>query len=185
MLLADIASDYPFWPERVSIGVGLIRVVVGVTMAAHGYGKFFRGGRIPGTAGWFDSMGMRPGKLHAYLAATTEVGAGLLFAVGLLTPLAAAGIVGLMVVAGWTVHRHNGFFIVAEGWEYVMVLAVIAVGIATTGPGEYSVDYAVGLTDPDLDGAVGLAIAAGGGIAAGVGLLLAFYRPPPAASDGT
>ena len=90
MLLADFATEYPFWAERVSLGVGLVRVVLGITLAAHGYGKFFRGGRIPGTAGWFDSMGMRPGKFHAYLAASTEVGAGVLFALGLLTPLAAA-----------------------------------------------------------------------------------------------
>lgn len=183
MQLADIAADYPFWAERVSLGVAIIRIVAGITLAAHGYGKFFRGGRIPGTAGWFDSMGMKPGKLHAYLAATTEVGAGLLFAVGLLTPLAAAGIVGLMVVAGWTVHRDNGFFIVAEGWEYVMILAVIAIGIATTGPGQYSLDYAFELTNSDIDGLVGLAISAGGGLLAGVGLLAVFYRPPSPTGD--
>ena len=184
MLLADIASDYPYWPERLSIGIGLIRVVAGLTLAAHGYAKFFKGGRIPGTAGWFDSMGMRPGKLHAYLAASTEVGAGLLFALGLLTPLAAAGMVGLMVVAGWTVHRSNGFFIVAEGWEYTLILAIIAIGIATTGPGEYSLDYELGLTDPDFDGAAGLAISGGGGLLAGVGLMGAFYRPPKPTADG-
>lgn len=182
-MLADIATDYPFWAERVSFGVGFIRVIVGITLAAHGYGKFFRGGRIPGTAGWFDSMGMRPGKMHAYLAASTEVGAGLLFAVGLFTPLAAAAMVGLMVVAAWTVHRHNGFFIVAEGWEYTFVLAVIAIGIATTGPGEYSLDYALGLTDPDFDGLTGFLISAVGGTLAGVGLMAAFYRPPAKTED--
>lgn len=180
MLLADIAPEYPFWAERVSAGVGLIRVVIGVTLAAHGYAKFFKGGRIPGTAGWFDSMGMRPGKLHAYLAASTEVGAGLLFALGLLTPFASAAMVGLMVVAGWTVHRSNGFFIVGEGWEYTFVLAVIAIGIATTGPGQYSLDYELGLTDPDLDGVTGFLIAAVGGTVAGVGQMAIFYRPPPA-----
>lgn len=178
MLLADLAADYPYWTTRVGVGVGLIRVVVGVTLAAHGYAKFFKGGKIAGTAGWFDSMGMRPGKLHAYLAASTEVGAGLLFAVGLFTPLAAAGMVGLMVVAGWTVHRHNGFFIVGEGWEYTFILAVIAVGIATTGPGQYSLDYAFGLTDQDFDGINGLLIAGVGGVLAGVAQMAIFYRPP-------
>ena len=184
MLLADIAPEYPFWAERVSLGVGLIRVLVGVTLAAHGYAKFFKGGKIAGTARWFDSMGMRPGKLHAYLAASTEVGAGLLFAVGLLTPLAAAAMVGLMVVAAWTVHRSNGFFIVSEGWEYTFVLAVIAIGIATTGPGRYSLDYELGLTDPDIDGISGLAIAGGGGLLVGLGLMAVFYRPPtPSVED--
>lgn len=184
MLLADIAPEYPFWAERVSAGVGLIRFLIGVTLAAHGYAKFFKGGRIPGTAGWFDSMGMRPGKLHAYLAASTEVGAGLLFAVGLFTPLAAAAMVGLMVVAAWTVHRANGFFIVSEGWEYTFVLAVIAVGVATTGPGQYSLDYVLDLTDPDYDGLTGFLISAVGGTLAGVGLMAAFYRPPAPTTDG-
>src|SRR5687768_16798006 len=97
-------------------GLLLIRVVLGLTLAAHGYAKVFKGGRIPGTAGWFDSMGMKPnGKVHAWLAALTEMGAGILFALGLLTPLAAAGFVGLMVVAAWTSHRDNGFFIVKNG----------------------------------------------------------------------
>ncbi len=183
MLLGDLAAEYPFFAGRVSLGIAVIRVVVGVALAAHGYAKFFRGGKIAGTAGWFDSMGMKPGKVHAYLAASTEVGAGLLFAAGLLTPLAAAGMVGLMVVAAWTVHRHNGFFIVAEGWEYTFILAVVAVGIATTGPGEFSLDYALDLTDPDFDGINGLLIAAGGGLLAGVAQMALFYRPPKATAD--
>ncbi len=178
MLIADFAPDYPFFAERVSLGIGLIRVLVGITLAAHGYAKFFKGGKIAGTAGWFDSMGMRPGKLHAYLAASTEMGAGLLFAVGLFTPLAAAAMVGLMVVAGWTVHRDKGFFIVGDGWEYNFILAVIAVGIATTGPGQFSLDYELGLTDPDFDGLTGLLVAGVGGVLGGVGLMATFYRPP-------
>ena len=117
-LFADIVPSTD-WYDGASFGLLLIRVVVGVTMAAHGYNKFFGGGRIPGTASWFDSMGMKPnGRIHAIMAASTELGAGLLFAVGFLTPLAAAGFVGLMVVAAYTVHLKNGFFIVKSGWEY-------------------------------------------------------------------
>jgi len=155
----------------------LIRVCLGLTMFAHGYNKFFGGGRIPGTAGWFDSIGMRPGKVHALMAASTEVGAGLMFAAGLLTPLAAAAFVGLHIVAAWTVHRHSGFFIVKSGWEYNMVLAVAAVAVAGVGPGQWSLDDALGLAD-DLSGWTGLAIAAGVGTVSGVGLLAAFFRPP-------
>ena len=95
-----------------SVGLLILRLVLGLTMAAHGYNKFFGPGGIAGTAGWFDSMGMRPGKFHARLAAGTELGAGLGLAVGLLTPVCAAGFVALMLVAAWTVHRRNGFFIV-------------------------------------------------------------------------
>lgn len=159
-------------------GLLLIRVVVGLTMAAHGYGKFFMGGRIPGTARWFDSMGMRPnGKVHALAAATTEVTAGLLLAAGFLTPLAAAGIVGLMVVAAWTVHRDNGFFIVKSGWEYNLILAVVPVGVAMIGPGRHSLDHALDLT---FDPVPALLLSAGLGLVAGVGLLVACYRPAPA-----
>ena len=155
----------------------ILRVGIGLTFAAHGYGKIFQGGRIPGTAGWFDSMGMKPGKLHAWMAALTEIGAGLLLALGFLTPLAAAGMVGVMVVAAWTVHRHNGFMIVREGWEYTFVLAVVAISVATLGPMEWSVDSALGIDD-DLDGYIGLAIGAGGGVLAGMTQLAVFYRPP-------
>ena len=87
----------------------ILRVVVGLTLAAHGWNKFTGGGKIPGTGRWFDSIGMRPGRLNAYLAASTEMGAGLLLAAGLLTSLAAAGVIGVMTVAGWTSHRTNGF----------------------------------------------------------------------------
>jgi len=178
MELALLAADGVVDPDAVSLGMLILRVAVGLTMAAHGYGKFFRGGRISGTASWFDSMGMRPGKVHALLAASTEVGAGVLLALGLLTPLAALAFVALMVVAGWTVHRTKGFFIVAEGWEYNFVLAIVAVGIATVGPGEYSLDWRLELVE-DFDGVTGLLISAVGGVVAAIGQLVFFYRPPP------
>lgn len=159
----------------------ILRVVLGLTMAAHGYNKFFGGGRIPGTAGWFDSIGMKPGMFHARVAATTEIAAGLGLAVGLLTPIPAAGFVALMLVAAWTVHRANGFFIVKEGWEYNLVLAASAVGIATTGAGKLSLDYALLRNSAVYDylhGWWGLAIAAVLGLAGGIGQLVIFYRPP-------
>ncbi len=64
---------------------------------------------------------MKPGMFHARVAASTEVAAGLGLALGLLTPVPAAGFVALMLVAAWTVHRANGFFIVKEGWEYNLI----------------------------------------------------------------
>src|SRR6201996_7708687 len=125
------------------VGLLILRLVLGVTLAAHGYNKFFGGARIPGTARWFESIGMKPGKFHATVAATTEMAAGLGLAAGLLTPIPAAGFVALMLVAAWTVHRHNGFFIVKEGWEYNLILAAPAVAIAAFGPGNYSLDYQI------------------------------------------
>jgi putative oxidoreductase len=162
-------------------GVAILRVVLGLTMAAHGYNKFFSGGRIPGTAGWFDSIGMKPGMFHARLAAGTELAAGIGLAVGLLTPIPAAGFVALMLVAAWTVHRANGFFIVEQGWEYNLVLAAAAVVIPAIGPGKLSLDYALfhgtGVWDL-VQGWVGLVIAVILGLGGGIGQLAIFYRPP-------
>ena len=159
----------------------LLRVVLGLTMASHGYNKFFGKGGIAGTAGWFDSMGMKPGIFHARVAATTEMAAGLGLAVGLLTPIPAAGFVALMFVAAWTVHRHNGYFIVKEGWEYNLVLAAAAIAIATLGAGKLSLDYALFHTSGVyhyLHGWCGLIIAVVLGLAGGIGQLAIFYRPP-------
>src|ERR1700752_5350567 len=125
------------------VGLLILRLVLGVTLAAHGFNKLLGGGRIAGTARWFESIGMKPGKFHAAVAATTEVSAGLGLAAGLLTPIPAAGFVSLMLVAAWTVHRANGFFIVKEGWEYNLVLAVSAVVVATLGPGQLSLEYVI------------------------------------------
>jgi putative oxidoreductase len=165
----------------IDTGLLILRVVLGLTMAAHGYNKFFGKGGLAGTAGWFDSMGMKPGMFHARIAATTEMSAGIGLAAGLLTPIPAAGFVALMFVAAWTVHRPNGFFIVKEGWEYNLVLAVTAVAIAGTGAGRYSLDYALfsGTAVWDyLHGWCGLAIAVGLGLVGGIGQLAIFFRPP-------
>lgn len=156
--------------------LAILRVAFGLTFAAHGYAKFFQGGRIAGTAGWFDSMGMKPGRVHAVLAASTEMASGIALAVGLFTPFAAAAVIGVMVVAGYTVHRGT-FFIVKNGWEYTFVVALIAATIAGLGPGEWSLDHVLGLVDP-LNGVVGLLIAVGVGVAGGIGQIAVFYRPP-------
>ncbi|BBZ08709.1 doxX subfamily protein [Mycolicibacterium doricum] len=163
------------------VGVLILRVVLGLTMAAHGYNKFFGGGRIPGTASWFDSIGMKPGMFHARVAATTEMAAGIGLAVGLLTPVPAAGFVALMLVAAWTVHRANGFFVVNQGWEYNLVLAAGAVAIPAIGPGRLSLDYALfhGTAMWDVvQGWWGLVIALALGLGGGIGQLVIFYRPP-------
>ena len=152
------------------------RVTFGLVFASHGWAKRFSGGGIDGTAGWFDANGMRPGKLHANVASTTEMLAGVLLALGLLTSFAAAGIIGVMVVAGWVVHRSNGFFIVGEGWEYTFVVGLVALAIAGLGPGRWSIDHGLGIAD-DLNGWAGLAVALIQGLAGGVAQIVAFYKP--------
>ena len=162
-------------------GLLILRVVIGLTMAAHGYNKFFGPGGIGGTASWFDSIGMRPGVFHARLAASTEIAAGVCLALGLFTPFAAAGFVALMFVAATTVHRDNGFFITKEGWEYNLVLAAAAVSLGALGAGRFSLDRLL-FGDTGLSGYLhswwGLAIALGLGLGGGIAQLAIFYRPP-------
>jgi putative oxidoreductase len=166
---------------RFDAALFLLRVVFGLFFAYHGYNKFFGKGGLSGTAGWFDSMGMKPGMFHARVAATTEMAAGIGLAVGLLTPIPAAGFVALMFVAAWTVHRPNGFFIVKQGWEYNLILAASAVAVATIGAGRFSLDYALfgssGIYDY-LHGWWGLLISAVLGLVGGIGQLVIFWRPP-------
>lgn len=164
-------------PNEFDVVMFVFRVLVGLTFASHGWAKMFRGGRIDGTAGWFESMGMKPGRVHALLASVTEMGSGALLALGLLTPFAAAGMIGVMVVAGWTVHRTSGFFIVGNGWEYTFIVGLMALAIAGLGPGRWSLDHALGIA-ADLNGYVGLTIAAVLGLGAGIGQIALFYRPP-------
>lgn len=162
--------------DGVSVGVLVLRVTVGAVMLAHGYNHVFRGGKVAGTGRWFESLGMRPGVLHAWLASLTELGAGTLLVAGLLTSLAGAGVVGVMLVAWIINHRKNGFFIFrpGEGWEYVMTLSTCGVALGALGGGRFSLDHVVGL---DWSGWAGLvvAVAAGGGGA--LLLLAAFWRP--------
>lgn len=136
----------PFTTDSSAINIVLLilHVSLGLMILAHGYAKVFRGGKLAGTAGWFDSIGMRPGKINAYMAAGTEIGVGILLALGLLVPLAAAGLVALMTVAIVTVHRKNGFFVynAGQGIEYCLMLIVLSIASGTLGGGKYSLDSA-------------------------------------------
>ncbi|MCZ7526448.1 MAG: DoxX family protein [Acidimicrobiia bacterium] len=101
--------------DALNTGLLVLRVTVGAVILAHGVNHIVGGGRIAGTARWFESLGMRPGILHAWLASLTEVAVGPMLILGLLTPLAAAGVLGVMLVAWITNHRGNGFFIFRPG----------------------------------------------------------------------
>lgn len=161
----------------VNLGLLLLRLAVGVVFIAHGYNHIFGGGKITGTARWFAGLGMKPGWLHAWTASLTELGAGALLMIGLLTPLGGAGVVGVMLVAWITNHLSNGFFIFrpGEGYEYVMTLTFCGLLFSCVGAGEWSVDHAIGIFDPPGWLATGLCFAAGMGGAAA--LLVIFWRP--------
>ena len=156
----------------------VLRIALGVVMVAHGWNHAFSGGKLAGTARWFASMGLRPPMMHAFFSAATELGAGVALVLGLLTSLQCGAVVGIMTVAFVTNHRKNGYFIFrpGEGYEYVVTLALAATALGILGPGQWSVDHALGIDD-DLSGGVGLALSAGLGLVAAAGLLVACWRP--------
>jgi putative oxidoreductase len=126
-----------------NLGLLLLRVVVGGTLAAHGAQKLFGwfGGPGLSAAGQgFEHLGFTPGRRYAALAGVGETGAGVLLALGLLTPAAAAIVFAVMLVAAWTAHRGAGFFAAQGGYEYNVVLAATAISLAFSGPGSWSLD---------------------------------------------
>ncbi|MET9881853.1 DoxX family membrane protein [Streptomyces sp. NPDC006430] len=123
------------------VGLLLLRVVLGLTMAAHGTQKlfgWFGGGGISGTGQFFTASGYPAGDAMAVLAGLTETLGGLGLVVGLLTPLAAAALVGTMINA-LAVHGAGAFF-APEGIEYELLLTAGAAALALTGPGRYAAD---------------------------------------------
>jgi len=165
--------------DSINLALLAFRCCVGAVMLAHGINHIFGGGKIEGTGRWFESLGMKPGRLHAWLASLTEVVGGAMLVLGLLMPLAGAAVIGVMLVAWITNHRGNGFFIFrpGEGWEYVMTLAFCGLALAVVGAGEWSLDHALDLRD-DLEGATGLVIALVAGVGGAAALLAGFWRPP-------
>ena len=161
----------------VDLSLLVMRLGLGIVFIAHGYNHIFGGGKVAGTARWFESLGMRPGIMHAWTASLTELGAGVLLILGFATPLACAGIVGTMLVALMTNHLKNGFFIFrpGEGYEYVLTLTLVALGLAGLGAGRWSVDHGLGWWQPGGWWGLGIAVIAGGGGAAG--LLVTFWSP--------
>ena len=130
-------------------GLLITRVVFGLLMAAHGTQKlfgWFGGYGLAGTAGFFEQLGYRPGKLFAGAAAGTEIVAGLLVAFGLLGPLGPALIVSVMIVAAVTVHWQHGVFAQNNGIEVPLLYGVVALTLALTGYGAFSLDAALALT---------------------------------------
>ena len=169
--------------DAVDIALLAFRCAIGAVMFAHGWNHLFRGGKVQGTAGWFESLGMRPGILHAWVASLAELAAGISLVLGLLTPLGAAAVVGTMTVALVTNHRGNGFFIFrpGEGWEYVMTLIACGVALGVVGPGQWSLDEALDLFQTDglpVPGGLGLAIVLAAGFGGAILLLATFWRPP-------
>ena len=117
----------------INIGLLIIRLVIGVLFIGHGAQKlfgWFGGYGVKGTGGWFESIGIKPGVTMALLAGLTELIGGILFALGLLTPLAGIMIAGTMVMAIVKVHGPNGLWATQNGYEYNLTLIAVAIGIS-------------------------------------------------------
>lgn len=165
--------------DQINAAMLILRVGVGGVILAHGI-KHARG-RIK-TSNWFGSLGFRQPQLQWFFSTATEIGVGVLLIAGALTSLAAAGLIGIMTVAFWTVHRFAGFWVTArpdEGWEYVFVLTVAAFALAILGPGEISVDSALDIVST-FNGWVGAALGVAG-IALAFVQMATFWRPSEAA----
>lgn len=125
------------------IGLFLIRLVLGLSFMAHGAQKLFGsfgGGGLKGTGQYFESIGIKPGFIMALMAGLSEFVGGTLFTLGLLTPLAGILIAGAMVVAIFKVHGPNGYWLTQNGYEYCLTILVVAIAVALSGAGQYSLD---------------------------------------------
>jgi putative oxidoreductase len=129
------------------IGLFLLRLTVGLTLAAHGTQKlfgWFGGPGLDAIGQLFETLGFHPGRRHALMAGLVETGGGLLLALGFLTPAAAAAVFSVMFVAAVSVHLKQGFFVTSGGFEYALVLGVAGLTVAFTGPGSLSIDALLG-----------------------------------------
>src|SRR5438270_6425515 len=132
-----------------NLGLLVLRLVVGLLFAGHGAQKLFGifgGYGLRGTASFFEGIGLKPGHIHAGAAGLMEFGGGILIALGLVTPFAAAALIAVMTAAVVTVHVANGVWNTNGGYEYNLVLAVIAFALAAIGAGAWSLDHALGLS---------------------------------------
>lgn len=160
----------------IDIALLMVRGVVGVLLVGHGAGKLFgwpAGFGLDATGEYFESLGYPRGRPLALLAGLAEVGSGAALAAGLLTPLAAAGVVGLMLSAAIAAHGEQGLWVENDGYEYPLVLIVVALTVTLAGPGAHSIDAVLGLS---LEGATWTAVTAGLGSVSALGLL-ATRRP--------
>jgi len=160
------------------LGLLLLRLTVGLTLAAHGTQKLFGWFGGPGlstTGQFFTVLGFPPGRRHALMAALGETLSGVLLAVGFATPVAAAVVVGVLLVAAVTAHLGKGFFLQNGGYEYPFVLAVAALTLAFTGPGSLSIDALVGFARSGTFWGIGALLA---GLTGGGAALLEWRKTP-------
>jgi putative oxidoreductase len=126
----------------------LLRLVIGGYFVGHGTQKlfgWFGGGGIEGTAGFMESLGLRPGKRHATAAGLAETAGGTGVLLGAATPFASSALISVMLTAIHRVHLKNGPFVDSGGFEYPLVMVLTLAMLNEVGPGAPSVDRALGI----------------------------------------
>ncbi|MEC8377004.1 MAG: DoxX family protein [Pseudomonadota bacterium] len=129
-----------------SIANIMLRVPVGIILAAHGSQKLFAwfgGYGLEGTGQWMESIGLAPGFLMALLAGSAEFFGGIALMLGFLTRPAAIVSAFTMIIAIFSVHFSNGLFMSNNGYEFALTLLAVNVALAIQGGGKYSVDSAI------------------------------------------
>jgi len=135
-----------------SLGLLILRLGLGLTIAAHGAQKLFGwfGGSGPTRLKQgFEKQGLKPAWLWTSLVILGEFGGGISLVLGFLTPLGAAGVFGAMLMAIFKSHWKNGFWNSKRGLEFPLALLTMGVAIGLTGPGSYSLDALFGFALPE------------------------------------
>ena len=130
------------------VGLLALHGVVGLLLVGHGAQKLFGvfgGHGVEGTAGFFEALGLRPGRLHAVAGGGAEVLGGALIALGLFVPVGAMLVIAVMTTAARTAHRGKGPWAQDGGWELPLVNAAAAFALAGVGAGKISLDHALGI----------------------------------------
>lgn len=129
----------------------ILRLLIGLLFIGHGAQKlfgWFGGHGLDGTAAFFENLAVYPPKMWAIIAALSEAGGGLLLVLGFLTPVAAAAIIGVMLMAIIRVHWQNGLWLSNNGMEYTLTNIAVAAVLGWAGPGAYALDTLAGIDYP-------------------------------------
>ncbi len=159
------------------LGLLALRLTTGGLMMGHGAQKLwgmFGGYGLEGTAGWLESLGLKPGRTWAIMAGGSEFGSGALMALGLLGPIGGISVFGPMIMAWNKAHAGKPIWVTSGGAELPLMNMAAGTALAFTGPGRYSLDGLLGIKVPQT-----LVLLTVAGVAAGVtaGILA---QPEPA-----